>query len=86
MLLYCSPRSPFVRKVMIFAHETGLAPRIECVRTVVAADRPHVGLMQENPLSKLPTLLLDDHTAIFDSRVICEYLDTLHDRRKLFPV
>jgi glutathione S-transferase len=85
MKLHWSPRSPFVRKVMIVAHETGLVSRIECVRTVVAATAPHAGLMAENPLSKLPTLVLDDGTPVYDSRVICEYLDTLHAGKRLFP-
>ncbi|MGH7187895.1 MAG: glutathione S-transferase family protein, partial [Acetobacteraceae bacterium] len=85
MKLYWSPTSPFVRKVMIAGHETGLLPQITCVRTVVAAERPGAQLTRENPLSKVPTLVLDDGMAIFDSRVIAEYLDTLHDRGKLFP-
>ena len=51
MKLHWSPRSPFVRKVMIVAHELGLVERIECVRTVVATTAPHAGLMADNPLS-----------------------------------
>jgi glutathione S-transferase len=74
-----------VRKVMIMAHETGVAGRLECVRTVVATTRPHAELMRENPLSKIPTLVLDDGTIIYDSPVICEYLDRLHDGPKLVP-
>jgi glutathione S-transferase len=85
MKLHWSPRSPFVRKVMITAHELGLVDRINCVRTVAAATKPHAELMKDNPLSKIPTLVLDDGTVIFDSRVICEYLDRLHDKPKLFP-
>lgn len=85
MLLHWSPRSPFVRKVMIVAHETGLADRIETVRTIVAAATPNVELMKQNPQSRLPTLELVDRTAIYDSRVICEYLDSLHNGEKLFP-
>src|SRR5262249_21534924 len=85
MKLHWSPRSPFVRKVMIAAHELGLADRIDCVRTVVATARPHVPLMEENPLSKIPTLALDDGTVLYDSRVICEYLDGLHPGRRLIP-
>ncbi len=76
MKLHWSPRSPFVRKVMIAAHELGLADRITCVRTVVATTRPHAALMDENPLSKIPTLVLDDGTVLYDSPVICEYLDS----------
>src|SRR5262245_35124122 len=86
MKLHWSPRSPFVRKVMIMAHETGLVERLECVRTVVATTRPHAELMRENPLSKIPTLVLDDGTIIYDSPVICEYLDQLHGGPKLVPV
>ena len=85
MKLHWSPRSPFVRKVMIVAHELGLTDRITCVRTVVATTRPHAPLMEENPLSKIPTLVLDDGTVLYDSPVICEYLDSLHAGRKLVP-
>jgi len=85
MKLHWSPRSPFVRKVMVAAHEMGLVGRITCVRSVAAATRPHAELMKDNPLSKIPTMVLDDGTRLFDSRVICEYLDTLHDGPKLFP-
>jgi len=85
MLLHWSPRSPFVRKVMIAAHECGLADRIERVRTVVAAATPNIELMKENPQSRLPTLRLADGTVVYDSPVICEYFDTLHGGAKLFP-
>ena len=85
MKLHWSPRSPFVRKVMIAAHEVGIADRIHCVRTVVAAAKPNYDLLPDNPLSKLPTLVLDDGTSLYDSPVICEYFDTLHDGPKLFP-
>jgi len=85
MKLHWSPRSPFVRKVMIAAHETGLADRLTLVRTVVAMTAPNALLLADNPLSKIPTLVLDDGTPLYDSLVICEYLDALHDGRKLFP-
>jgi glutathione S-transferase len=85
MKLHWSPRSPYVRKVMIVAHELGLADRIETVRTVVGGTTPHAELMRENPLGKIPTLVLADGTVLYDSPVICEYLDTLHDGPKLFP-
>jgi glutathione S-transferase len=85
MKLHWSPRSPFVRKVMIVAHEAGLADRIECVRTVAATTKANDELMADNPLSKLPTLVLDDGTAIYDSPVICEYFDRQHGGLKLFP-
>jgi len=85
MLLHWSPRSPFVRKVMIAAHECGLADRIETVRTVVAASQPNTELMKENPQSRLPTLRLADGTVVYDSPVICEYFDMLDGGGKLFP-
>jgi glutathione S-transferase len=88
MKLHWSPRSPFVRKVMIVAHERGLTSRITCVRTVAATAKPHAELMKDNPLSKIPTLVLEDGMVIYDSPVICEYFDSLgdlEDAPKLFP-
>lgn len=85
MKLHWSPRSPFVRKVMIALHETGLPDRVELVRNPVAIDRPNAAVMADNPLGKIPTLVLADGTALYDSRVICEYLDGFHDGPNLFP-
>lgn len=85
MKLHWSSRSPFARKVMVFAHETGLAARIECVRTLVTMTRPNPDLLPLNPLGRIPTLVLDDGSALYDSTVICEYLDSLHGGRRLFP-
>lgn len=85
MKLHWSPRSPFVRKVMVFALETGLATRFDKVRSVVAMASPNAGLMKDNPLNKLPTLVLDDGRVLYDSAVICEYLDTLHGGKRRFP-
>jgi glutathione S-transferase len=85
MTLHWSPRSPYVRKVMIAAHEMGLQDRLHTVRTVVGGTTPHRELMRINPLGKIPTLELEDGSVLYDSPVICEYLDTLHDGPKLFP-
>ena len=85
MKLHWSPRSPFVRKVMVVAHELGVVDRLTCVRTVAATAKPHPDLMTDNPLSKIPTLILDDGTVLYDSPVICEYLDALDGAPKLFP-
>ena len=85
MKLFWSSRSPFVRKVMVTAHETGLVSRIVCEQTVVAPAKPNAEVMALNPLNKLPTLLLDDGRALYNSPVICEYFDGLHDGPKLFP-
>jgi glutathione S-transferase len=86
MKLHWSPRSPFVRKVMIVAQERGVVDRIDCVRTIAETAKPHAELMNDNPLSKIPTLVLDDGTVLYDSAVICEYLDALDGVPALFPV
>jgi glutathione S-transferase len=85
MILHWSPRSPYVRKVMIAVHEMGLTDRIQTVRTIVGGTTPHAELMKINPLGKIPTLELGDGTVIYDSPVIIEYLDTLHTGPKLYP-
>ncbi len=85
MTLHWSPRSPYVRKVMIAAHEMGLVEEIRTVRTVVGGTTPHAGLMKLNPLGKIPTLELDDGAVLYDSPVIIEYLDSLHTGAKLYP-
>ncbi len=85
MKLHWSPRSPFVRKVMIGLHETGLVDRVRTVRSVADVKAPNPQIMQDNPLNKIPTLVLDDGGVLYDSRVILEYLDTLHDGPKLCP-
>lgn len=85
MKLHWSPRSPFVRKVMIAAHELGLQDRFERVRTVVAMTTPNPALLADNPLSKIPTLVLDDGQCLYDSLTICEYFDDLAGGNILFP-
>lgn len=85
MKLYYSHRSPYVRLVMVVVHWGNLLPRIELLNTVVNIEKPVPQLMRDNPLTKIPTLLLDDGGALYDSRVICEYLDDCHDKPKLFP-
>jgi len=86
MILHWSPRSPYVRKVMIAIHEVGLQDCVRTVRTVTGGTEPHWELMKINPVGKIPTLELPDGTAVYDSPVIIEYLDTLHDGPKLYPV
>ena len=81
MKLHYSPTSPFVRKVMATAIETGLAGRIEKVTTQTADP----ALAEDNPLGKIPALITDDGGKLYDSPVICEYLDSLNEGAKLFP-
>ena len=87
MKLHWSPKSPYVRKVMVCAHELGLAPRLELVRSVAAMLEPNERLMRDNPLSKIPTLVLENGFVLFDSAVICEYLNDLGESTAgtLFP-
>jgi len=85
MKLHWSPRSPYVRKVMIAAHERGLVERLTLVRSVAIRTDPNPALMADNPLNKIPTLVLDGGTVLHDSRVICEYLDSLGEAPPLFP-
>jgi glutathione S-transferase len=83
MKLFYSPTSPFVRKVMACAITRAIDARIE-----LAPTNPHVSpadLLAANPLSKVPCLITDDGLALFDSPVICEYLDTVGDAPPLFP-
>jgi glutathione S-transferase len=84
MQLHWSPKSPYVRKVMVCAHELGVVERLELMRSVAAMLKPNARLMQDNPLSKIPTLVLENGFALFDSAVICEYLNDLVDG-PLFP-
>lgn len=71
---------------MIVLHETGLLDRVRCERSVVAyAARPNEEVLKDNPLGKIPTLVRGDGSSLFDSRVICEYLDTLHSGPRLLP-
>jgi len=76
--------SPFARKVRIVLRETGLTDRVQEVQTAVNPVAPNVALAEQNPLIKIPVLTLDDGTALYDSRVICEYLDSIGGN-KLFP-
>jgi glutathione S-transferase len=82
--LFWSPRSPYVRFVTVVAHEVGLGKDIDYQRTLVNIEEPHTELLEHNPLCKIPALVLDGGTTIFDSRVICEYLDEIQGR-KLLP-
>jgi glutathione S-transferase len=83
MKLRFSPTSPFVRKVMVTAIEAGIEKRLEPVATVTTD--PLSGLTKDNPLGKVPALILDNGESLYDSPVICEYLDSLHGGHKLFP-
>lgn len=83
MILRSAPASPFGRKVKIVASLLGLDKTISSVDadTTSLTD----SLRRENPLGKIPTLVLDDGTSLYDSRVIVEYLDHLAGGGKVIP-
>jgi len=85
MKLYANKASPFARKVRVLVRETGLISRVEEIETIVSPIAANETLARDNPLVKIPALVTDSGETLFDSRVICEYLDTLHTGRKLFP-
>jgi glutathione S-transferase len=70
---------------MVLAHEHGLTDRIELVPTSLSPVQGNDALALENPLMKVPSLVTDDGQVLFDSPVICEYLDNMATGRKLIP-
>jgi glutathione S-transferase len=83
MLLRYSATSPFVRKVIVLAHELGMAGQI-ALQPEDGWSEPEA-LVAENPLSMVPTLVLDDGMTLYDSAVICEYLDSQHAGAPMIP-
>ncbi|MFT7390959.1 MAG: glutathione S-transferase [Paracoccaceae bacterium] len=82
MQLFHSPASPYVRKVMVIAHLTG-----QTIDTVPASLSPvsrNMDVVAQNPLGKVPTAMTDDGP-LYDSRVICQYLDAQHSGAPLYP-
>ena len=77
MKIFFSPTSPYVRKCMVSAHELGLVDRIELLPANAHPVQRDATIIASNPLGKVPTLITDDGTVLYDSRVICEYLDDL---------
>ncbi len=84
MKMLSHPFSPYVRKARIAMAMKGVADRIELV-TVDTNAADNQELSRANPLNKIPALIVDGSTAIFDSHVICEYLDSLAPSPVLFP-
>lgn len=83
LVLRSSPPSPFGRKVKIAAILLGLKDQID-IEEANTAD-PSDNLRQQNPLGKIPALVLEDNSVLFDSRVIVEYLDHLAGGNKIIP-
>lgn len=85
MKLYFSPASPYARKVRVSAAELGLDKRIELVQISLSPVDPHAQLREHNPLGKIPALVTDTGETLYDSPVICEYLDALAGGGRLWP-
>lgn len=85
MKLLYQTHSPYARKVLVAAHEMGMADRLHVVHHETSPLARNDDVFALNPLGKVPVLISDDGEAIFDSCVICEYLDALHDGAKLIP-
>ena len=83
MILRSSPASPFVRKVRIAADMLGLADRIEIRETDL--NDPADAIRAQNPLGKIPALIVDDGTVYYDSRVILEVLDHIAGGGRIVP-
>lgn len=81
-LIYAKP-SPYSRKARVTVIEKGLSSRVEDV--IVSPMEDPAALLDANPLGKVPALRLDDGRCLYDSWVICEYLDTLSPAPRLIP-
>ncbi len=77
MKLIYSPASPFVRKVVVLMHEAGLTNKVTLNPVATTALNTADDARAANPLGKIPALVRDGDSTIFDSRVICRYLDDL---------
>ena len=82
MKLYYSTTSPYARKVMVVAHEVGVADQIELL---ISERSIFEGINPATPVGKVPSLELDAGMVLYDSVVICEYLDSLSTGVKVFP-
>jgi glutathione S-transferase len=85
MQLLYQTHSPYARKVLVMAHEAGLAGRIEVIHHETSPTRRNDAVFAANPLGKVPVLICADGLALFDSVAICDHLDSLHDGPRLIP-
>jgi glutathione S-transferase len=84
LILRYSPASPYARKIRIAADILGLTDRIE-IQGADTSD-PKDNLRQQNPLGKIPVLVMENGETLYDSRVIAEYIDDLAGGGNLFPL
>ncbi len=76
MKLFFSATSPYVRKCLVVAHELGVADRIALLPSNAHPVNRDATLVASNPLGKVPTFVTDEGAVLYDSRVICEWLDS----------
>src|SRR5262245_48027229 len=86
MKLFYQTHSPYARKALVFAHEIGIADRIEVLHQETSPTRRNEAVFAENPLGAVPVLIRPGLPSLFDSDVICSYFDTLHEGRRLIPI
>ena len=85
MKLFHAAASPFVRKVMVVAHETGMADKLELLDGATVPVDANQTLAAANPVGKIPALVLDDGTTLANSPLVCEYIDSQHSGTKMVP-
>ncbi|MFO1034784.1 MAG: glutathione S-transferase family protein [Hyphomicrobiales bacterium] len=85
MKVYGDIISPFVRSCMVTAHEAGLADRVTLEKTAVKPDQVNQALQKLSPIGKIPVLETDHGHAVYDSRVIIEYLAHVSGNTSLIP-
>lgn len=85
MKLLYQTHSPYARKALVFAHEVGIADRIEVVHHETSPTLRNEEVYAANPLGKVPVLLRPGLPALFESDLICAYLDTVHAGPRLIP-
>ncbi|TWI56688.1 glutathione S-transferase [Pseudomonas duriflava] len=85
MILFHTPASPFGRKIVVMLHETDLIEQVELEIVQQTPLNPNRDVIEANPSGKIPVLRLDDGSTLHDSRVILDYLDTLHQQEPMIP-
>ena len=85
LTLHSQSHSPYARKTIVFAHEAGIAERLAIIDQETSPTNRNPDVFAINPLGKVPVLITPEAGAIFDSLVICDYLDGLHGGRRLIP-
>ncbi len=83
MKLYFKPTSPYARKVRVVIEESGMAGKVTCLEPPLRDLNSE--LWKVNPVGMIPALVTDDGELVIESNVICEYIDSLSQKGKLFP-